>query len=89
MAVVVLASALVITTMHLAWSGNIDGARAYRVKAIFKLVVYSPGPSYRRPLVPGSRRKLDKRWWNYADFNGVIQPDTTTLYSRLVIGSKY
>ncbi len=32
---------------------------------------------------------LAKGWRNYADSNGVVQPDTPTFYSRPVIGSKY
>ena len=38
---------------------------------------------------PDRVKMLAKGWRNYADSNGVIQPDSPTFYSRSVVGRKY
>ena len=40
-------------------------------------------------MFPGRVEILARGWQNYADSNGVIQPDGPTFYSRPVVGRKY
>ena len=38
---------------------------------------------------PGRAAALAQAWEDYADLNGVIQPDSATAYARPIVGRKY